>query len=237
MILELDIARFLQLFVIQLIIALIFIYLGVRILLRNRSRLNLSFSAFYLFTAIGALLNVVYSVINIEIAVIILNFITNFSISFSLIFLYCTNQIILKSEVAYTKDEELKAIGLYGLLLLLMICFYPFGQGVIINKTTNWKPVWRLPFFIYVITVVTVVAIIPIIISAIKIYKKFENKQLKSKWIYFMVGLAGLFTYMYGAFINNLLNNQIFRLIFSLFGLTVVVWVYLIYYGIGRQIE
>jgi hypothetical protein len=237
MAIELDLARILQLFVIQLIIALFFVYLAFRILKKNKSRLNISFSLFYILTAIGAFINIIYSVIDNEIAVTTLNFITNFCVSFSLIFLYTTNQIILKSEVVFTKKDQLKITVLYGILLFLTVLFYPFGQGVIINESTNWKPLWKLPFFLYVVAIDTIIATIPILLTSIKIFREFKDEDLKKRWIFFLIGLGGLFAYMYGVFLNNFLNQSLFRTIFTIYSLTVVLWVYLIYYGIGRQIK
>ena len=237
MAIELDLARVLQLFVIQLFIGLFFLYLIFKILKKNKSRLNITFSLFYLFPAIGLFLNIIYSLIDSEIIVLLLNFLTNFSISFGVIFLYNTNKIILESGVVYSKHEQLKIVILYAILLFLMIIFYPFGQGVIINEGTNWKPVWKLPFFIYLIAILTIFALIPVLRTSIKIYGAFKDEDIKKRWRFFLIGVIGLFVYMYVGFLNNLINDDLFRIIFSIFGLTFIIWVYLIYYGIGRQIK
>jgi bacteriorhodopsin len=86
-------------------------------------------------------------------------------------------------------------------------------------------------------TIITIFSVIPILYTALKIYNKFEDKTLKERWVYFIIGTVGLIIYLYGVYINNLINLPTARFAFSLFGLTVFVWMYLIYYGIGRQIE
>lgn len=234
---SLGLARILQLFVVQLAMGIFFIYLGGKILLKNNRRLNISLSLLYIFTAFGLFINVIYSLIEIEEIVVILNFITNFSISFGLIFLLSTNLIILKSEVIFSKYDQIKIALPYAIFLLLMILFYPFGAGVTINESTGWAPVWHPPLFVYFMTIITIFSVIPILYTALKIYSKFEDKTLKKRWIYFIIGTVGLIIYLYGVYINNLINLPTARFVFSLFGLTVFVWMYLIYYGIGRQIE
>lgn len=235
--LSLELARILQLFVVQLAMGVFFIYLSGKILLKNKSRLNISLSLLYIFTAFGIFINVFYSLIEIEEVVVILNFITNFLISFGLIFLLSTNLIILKSEVIFTKKDQIKIALPYAIFLFLMILFYPFDAGVTINKSTGWAPVWHLPLFVYFVAVITIFSVIPILYTALKIYSKFEDYKLRKRWIYFIIGTVGLITYLYGVYVNNLINQPTARFVFSLFGLTVFVWMYLIYYGIGRQIE
>ena len=233
----LGLARILQLFVVQFGMGVFFIYLAGKILSKNRSRLNISLSLLYIFTAIGLFINVIYSLIFNEAIVVVLNFITNFSLMFALIFLLSTNLIILKSEMIFTKKYQITLAGTYAIALLLMIVFYPLGGGVSINESTDWAPVWHLPLFIYFIIIITSFCVVPILYTAVKIYSKFEDEVLKKRWTYFIIGTVGLLIYLYGVYINNLIDHPMARFAFSLFDLTVFLWVYLIYYGIGRQIE
>ena len=55
-----------------------FTYLAYRILKRDRKRLNLIFSGFYLSVVVGTLFNFIYGPIADEQIVLILNFCTNF---------------------------------------------------------------------------------------------------------------------------------------------------------------
>ncbi|MFO8017440.1 MAG: hypothetical protein R6U96_02295 [Promethearchaeia archaeon] len=236
MAIELGLIRILQVFVFQLFIGLFFLYLSYRILKKNRSRLNITFSLFYIFPAVGLLLNVVYSLIDIESVVVTLNFLTNFCISFGVIFLYCTNKILLESQMVFSKKDQLKVVLIYAGLFALMAILYPFGQGVTINEGTEWKPVWELPLLIYVFILLSI-ALILILSTSIKIIKQFKDDTLRKKWRFFIIGVVGLFIYMFGAYLSNYVNQPAFRTGFSLFGLTVILWIYLIYYGIGRQIE
>ncbi|TFF90021.1 MAG: hypothetical protein EU548_05160, partial [Promethearchaeota archaeon] len=165
---NLDLTMILQIFVVLPITGLFFLYLIIKILRKNHSRLNISLSLLYILTGLGILLNLIYSLIRNDIIVVVLNFITNFSTCFGLIFLFSTNQIMLKSEIIFTKTKQALIVTFYGILLFLMIIFYPFGGGVTINESTDWKPVWNFPIFIYLTLVITICAVIPIIITSIR---------------------------------------------------------------------
>ncbi|MFX1393222.1 MAG: hypothetical protein ACFFAH_06550 [Promethearchaeota archaeon] len=233
---QMDLARFIQVYVVQVIIAAFFLFLAYKILKRGKKRLNLTFSGLYVFIALGLIVNCIYAPITDESVVLILNFITNFCVAFGLVFLTVFNLILLYSEKIITKKKEAIIISIHGALLMISIVFLPFG-GVTINESTDWRPVFSLTYFIYFMLVITVMAAIPTLFTSFKIYREFEDKQLKKKWLFFIIGTIGLYIYMYAAFTANFLNIPTFRLILSFFGLTVVLWVYLTYYGVGRQLE
>ena len=46
-----------------------------------------------------------------------------------------------------------------------------------------------------------------------------------------------LFVYMYGAFTVNYFNDDTARLVFSIYGISVILWAYMVYYGIIRQLK
>ena len=233
---QMDLVRIVQVYVVQVIIAIIFIFLAYKILKRDRKRLNFVFSGLYVFTAIGLVINCIYAPITDESIVLILNFITNFTTAFGTIFLTTFSFIIWFSEKRFTKTKQNVYISIYGILLFLSIIFVPNG-GLIINEETNWKPVWSFQYYFYFISVLTLIAAIPFVYTSLKIYFDFKDLELKKKWLFFMIGAFGLYLYMYMAYTANYLNNPLFRLILSVFGLSVVLWVYLMYFGVGKQLE
>ena len=233
---QLDMARILQVFIIQGIILIFFTYIAICIISRGRSKLNITFSLFYICIVVAAVVNMIYALILDESIVLILNFIVNFFVAFGLIFLLSFNYQILKSKFEFTIKKQMALILVYAILLAFMAAFLPFG-GVIINESTGWKPVWSLIFFLYVIIVVSIVAMIPTIYTSLKIYSGFESKDIRKRWILYFVGMCGFFSYMYGAFYINYLNDPSIRLIFSIYGITVFLWAYLVYYGVGKQLS
>jgi len=106
---------------------------------------------------------------------------------------------------------------------------------------------WNPYFFIYLFSTVNCLAIIPIFYTSFKIYSKFETKELKRKWFYYLIGSLGLVIFnLYPVDILNLLTyimeeNQgfldILRSLISVLGISVILWVSLMYYGIGSKLK
>ena len=236
-----DLARFLQIFVIQGGFTIFFFYMAIIVLKRGKKRINLSLSGFYFFTAIGGLINIIYAIIPIIYAnifigniVYILHFITYYVLCYSLIFLLIFALIILKPVAKFNTKIQITLLILVGILLLGLL-FIP--NGIQIDQSTNWKPNWSWSFFLYSVIVCSAIIIIPTSYYSIRIYSKFENKHLKKKWKYFLMGLFAYFFLYYGTTFSNTLNNDNFRLIWSLISLPTLIALYLIYYGVGRQLE
>jgi len=232
---KLDIARIIQVYIVQGLVGVFFLFLAYKILKRDTKRLNIIFSCFYISAAAGVIMNFIYALIMVEIIVLILYYITIFCILFSPIFLLVLELILIKSEKVIDTKAQFMIIGIYAALLISMV-FIP--NGVTINASTNWKPVWSVPYYIYTIIILTVGAIVPGLYYSTQIYKKFEDKILKKKWQYFILGLCGLYVLVYGSLTSNTLNREEIRTIWSIISLILVIFPpYLIYYGVGKQIE
>ena len=231
---QLDLTRFITVYIGQGLIVAFFIYIAFRILQRNRGRLHIVLSLYYLFTAFGFFLNFIYAPFTDQAIVKPLNMATNYFVFFALIFLVLFNLILFKSEKDI-KNYYLIAITLfYGILLSFM---FLDPTNVKIDQSTNWRPVWSLNFLIYLSIVVSVICVIPSLYLSIVIYKRFQDPQLKKKWKRFICGIIGMDILMYGLMVSNTLNNPTFRLIIALFSITMFLWGYLLYYGVGKQLD
>ncbi len=233
---QMSMTRIITIYVAQGFMCLFFLFLAFRILKRDRKRLNVIFSGFYLSPAIGFIINFIYAPLTDESIVLMLNFLTNFFIFYSSIFIVVFNLILLKSEKAITTRKQLIILIVYGVAMFSMIgfLFYP-GYGVTFNE--NWSPIWSLPFFLYVVAIETIGTFSALYLS-FQIYKKFEDELIKKKWKFFIFGLCSIIIFMYGIFISNTLNIDNFRTIIGVVGLILaLVGAYMMYYGVGRQIE
>ncbi len=232
---QLDTARFIQVYIVQGMVGVFFLFLTYKILKRDTKRLNLIFSGFYVSVATGVFVNFIYAPLTIETVVLILYYITMFFFLFAPIFLVVVELILLKSEKIINTTKQLIIIIIYGILIFCMI-FIP--NGVTINASTDWKPVWSVPYFIYTVTIFTIMAIGPGLYYSVQIYKQFEDEKLKKKWGYFIIGLCGLYALSYGTFISNTLNIQTFRTIWAIISLVLItIPPYLVYYGVGKELE
>ncbi len=231
--------RILTVYIAQGIILVAFFYLAIRILLRDRKRLNVIFAGLYISPAIGVLINFIYAPLTDEFIVLILNFFTNFGFFYAPIFIVVFDLILLKSEKVISTSKQLMILTIYGIAMfgMLFFLFIP-GFGVTINQGTSWSPVWSLPFLIYVASVETIGALIPSLYFSFQIYKKFEDEVLKKKWRYFIFGFIALMIFMYAIFLSNTLGDPTFRLVIGIIGLILVILGgFLMYNGVGKQIE
>ena len=179
----LTLPRIITIYVGQGLLFVFFIFLAYKILKRDRKRLNLIFSGFFLSAVVGALINFIYGPLDNPDVVVILNFITNFGYFYAPIFLVVFDLILLKSEKVITTAKQLLVLIIFGIAMfgMFILLFIP-GFGVEINAGTNWSPVWSPYFFLYVIIVETIGAVIPIYYLSLQIYKKFEDNVLQKKF-------------------------------------------------------
>ncbi len=103
-----DVVRILQVYLIQGLVFLFFVYLSIIILKRDRKRLNKIFSGFYILISLGLPFNFIYTPMrsdDLVIVIEILNFITNYCLLLGPIFLVVFQVILLKSESVFTKRQ------------------------------------------------------------------------------------------------------------------------------------
>jgi hypothetical protein len=230
--------RIITIYVAQMLVFLVFIYLAYKILKRDRKRLNLIFSGFYISAAIGIFFNFIYGPIaNLDV-VLILNYITNFGVFYSPIFFLVFNLILLKSEKVINTTKQFLILFGFGLYMFCSLFFVLAGPTWGVYFNADWAPVWALPFFLYLTIGETIFAIGPILYFSFQIYNKFEDEQLKKKWKYFIFGVCSMIIFMYGIFFSNFLNISLVRTLLGVLGVILaVIGGYLMYTGVGRQLE
>ena len=125
-----DVVRILQVYLIQGLVFLFFVYLSILILKRDKKRLNRIFSGFYILISLGLLFNFIYAPLRSDdlVSVIeILNFVTNYCLLLGPIFLVVFQLILLKSEKVITEKKQLIIILSYSVVLVSLIGFM-FGE-------------------------------------------------------------------------------------------------------------
>ena len=240
-----EISRFIIVYVIQGVVAIYFSIMAFQIIRRRRQRLNIIFGTFFISVCIGNILNMIYArmPLNLEPLIKILHFLTLFFLFFAIILIPIVNMIILESSLIFSIKRQNKYILSYGLLLffgmlILLVLQEIFGWQVGFEiEQVHGFPEWSPIFFLYMISITIGFAIIPLILTNWRIYKSFETKTLKKKWRYYFIGSLGVICITYSIMIANLLRDELYRLIISIFGISIVLWVHLMYYGIGSKLE
>ncbi len=233
--------RILQVYIIQGAVCLFFFFIGYKIIKRNpKKRLNQIFSLFFLIVAASLIVNFIYAPIddpNLQWLATILNIFTIYFVVLSMAFLLIFIMIVNKSEKIINTRKQILIILIYAVLLsVLFFIPEPFGAKVEIQPDgTQLAPVWGIVFVIYTLTIIGITIGISYRLCIV-VYFKFEDKSLQKKWRFFTLGLCIFWYIGIGTCINNLLDNETFRLIFGLSGIIIVLGAYLVYYGVGRQL-
>lgn len=235
-----DPARFIQIFILQLGIGgIYFLFIAALILRRSQKNLNKIFSMFFISVAIGTIVNVIYATISFEPltnVVTFLHILTFYFFSLAQAFLLTFNLILLKSEAKINPKMQLIIIGVYAAILSILFIVGMLG-GVQLDPSTEWKPVWKLPFFLTSFLICIPTLIIPILYLLVQIFQEFQDEILKKKWKYFMVGVLLYFLMWFGTSISNFLANDTVRNIWAIFAMISLLATYAMYYGVGKQIE
>ena len=148
-----DPIRAFQIYVVQLGSGFFYLIIFLLVLRRDTKRLNQIFSGYFLCVFIGAVLNVIYASLNINPTVLILHFLTWYFFTFGFVFLLIFNLIILLSEKRMTSQKQLIIIIIYA-IILFSVFFIP--EGIKIDDSTGWKPVWSLLFLISVLIILSI---------------------------------------------------------------------------------
>jgi len=226
--------RLIWIYIIQLSFCFIFLLIAYRILKRNRSRLSIMLSFFYILNGIGFFLITIRYNFIINPIVYILYILGVFLINISMIFILFFNLNLLKSQSQLSNKKLLVIIFFYS------IVFFPvllIPNGITISEETNWFPVWSWQFFIIISIVMTVMMICPNIVISLKLYKMFEDDTLKKKFRLFFIGVIILFFGWFASALYNTWDNIFFRSFWSIASIIVVISsATIIYYTWGRNI-
>lgn len=228
----LDISRFIQVFVVQGIVGLFYLFIGYKIIRRETKGINFILSNFYFFVGIGVIINIIYVNIFNETITLFLHFTTYYLFCLSLIFLLIFVLILFKSDKIITVKKQCAIFTIFAILLIVL---WLIPDGMRLNEV-SWKPEWSWPFFIYSIVICSSLAIGPTIYISFKIYRTFQKDILKKKWKYFLIGIFGYFFLYYGTSLSNTLADPTFRLIWSIMSLPALISIYFIYYGVAKQL-
>ncbi len=233
-----NITRFVTVYIVQGIMCAFFAFLAYKILKRDRKRLNLIFAGFYISNVISLCINFIYAPITDENIVLIMHSITTFFAFYSPIFILVFELMVLKpGNIINPKKQKLILTG-YAVVLSFMAIFLSIENWGVEIGAPDWTPHWMVPFFIYLVSIVSIYVVGPSFFISYRIFKKFEDNQLRRKWKSFIFGLGAFYACAYGIFISNFLNIPIFRTVIGIIDLVLIIsGGYLMYYGVGRQLE
>ena len=232
-----DLSRILIIFIGQLILASIFLYIGIKLLRRTRPRPIITLSFLYILTTIGFIFNILHVLIaaiqpeNVLLLKVIY-FFSFYPLLFSAIFILTFIISILKLGDVFTVKKQLIITLIYGFVTFL-IFFIPEG----ITFTEQSRPIYSWSFFTAIYTSFTIFITIPTIWYSRLLIRTFQDRILKRKLTTFLIGVFGMYLVVYGATLYLTWQNPLFTTIWSVVTfLLMIPSAILIYYGIGREL-
>ncbi len=220
------------------IILVSFLLIAFKILKRNKNWLHLTLSGFFIGISIGFVFNMIFVLLSTDPfadIVLTLYYFTMYFLLTGTFFLTIFLINLLKIENILSKQKQIVILLIHSILLFTMVLI---PNGVEINSTTNWNPVYSLYYGTFVLVMFTVFSVTPQLLFSHKIYKSFQNEFLLKRWKFFVIGIIFVYIMCYGTVIYNILDIQAIRTVFSLLSVgLVVIRAILIYYGVGKLNE
>ena len=232
-----DLSRLSIVFIGQLILASIFLFIAIKLLRRTRPRPIITLSIFYFLTSSGLIFNILHVIIrtiNPENVVLlkVIYFLTFYPPLFSAIFILTFIISILKLGDVFTIKKQLIITLIYGFVTLL-IFFIP--DGIIFS--TEWRPIYSWGFFAAIYASFTIFITIPTIWYSRRLVRTFQDRILKKKLMTFLFGVFGMYLVVYGAALYLTWQNPLFTTIWSVVTFFLMIpSAILIYLGIGREL-
>lgn len=228
-------SRIIVAFVSQTFIIILFSFLVFKMLKRNRKRSSITLAAFYLLLSVGLFMNIIFILLissNNSVVISISYSLASFFIVFPFIFILIFINVILKMEENFTLKKIAIIIVIYGVLCSSL---YIFPGGI--TFTSNWIPVYSIPFFIYVNIIFTGYITIPILFYSIRLYNLFKARNLKEKLRILLIGIYLMLGAVYGGIYFNTTSDPIFRTVWGICAFSMEITAgLLVYYGIGKDL-
>ena len=232
-----ELLRLIVVFIPQLILASIFLFIAIKLLKRNRIRSIITLSMFYILSATGLIFNAIFLLLTAfipENAVLlqVIYFLSFYPMHFSTIFILTFMVSLLKLEFEFTIKKQLIITVIYSLVIFI-IYFTPDG----ISFTDQWRPVYSWTFLTLFYIFYSGSIVIPTLLYSRRLIRTFEDKILKKKLITFMIGVIGMLFSVYGAVLYVTWQNPLFRSLWSVITVLIIIpSAIFIYYGIGREL-
>jgi len=227
-----DIGRLVLIYVVQLIFSFIFLFIAYKILTRNRNRLTITLSCFYLSEGFGFILGAVYLSFKVNPLVFILYFSAIYLILFGQIFLVIFILNLLK--VDFKIKNQYVIIFLYAIVAFIIL---NIPGAISINEETNWTPIWSWSLLIILYIFSICVVVLPFMYFYWKLYRSFEDKDLKKKLKYFITGFFGIAITWFGGILYNTWANLYFNSIWNfVLPFVLIPSALIIYYAWGYKI-
>ena len=232
-----DMVRIVIIFIPQLIVAGLFLFLAIKLLRRNQQRPTVTLCMLYILLGSGLIFNAMHVVLaafqpeNV-VLLLVIYFLSYFPMLFSAVFILTFMISILRLGDVFTIKKQLIITLIYGFIIGI-IFFTPNG----ITFSEQWRPIFSWVFLTLVYIVLTVFIVLPTLWYSRSLVKTFQDKILKRKLSIFITGVIGMLFSIYGIVLYITWQGSLFSSLWSILTTFIIIPSALfIYYGIGREL-
>lgn len=226
-----DLLRAISIYGLLNVLIFAFLFIAFKIIKRNKSTLSKYLFAFFVTQSAPWILNLIYAPLTITPIVTFLHLTAIFIGMVGMTNLTIALLILWKSKHIITRKVQFTILISYTVFFSL---FYIIPEGLIINESTGWKPLYNLHFSLFAFFNLLLLHLIPILYLSYKIYASFQTRELKKQWKYFLSGILLYFCILISTSFLNLFLDMFFKILIFIFGLLSIPSGYLIYRGIGK---
>jgi hypothetical protein len=230
---DLSLEAIFQVFFVQGFLFFLFLTFGIKLLSRGTKRINIFFSGFYISISIGFLFNFILVFIRNDFLNVLFYFLILFFLFLGTFFLAMFTVLLKLGEKIGSMNQYL-LLTAYVILLFIILLLTP--DGLTLNKSTDWHPVYTDLYFIYIMITLSIPFVITFYFS-VQIYKSFQNEDLRRRWKYFGFGITGLYIFAYSTLIIYKMLSGVIVLIMSMIDFVlIIISSFLVYYGAIKKI-
>ena len=232
-----DMVRIVIIFIPQLIVAGLFLFLAIKLLRSKKQRTTVTLCMLYILSGSGLIFNAMHVVLaafqpeNV-VLLLVIYFLSYFPMLFSAVFILTFMISILRLGDVFTIKKQLIITLTYGFIIGI-IFFTPNG----ITFSEQWRPIYSWEFLTLVYIALTVFIVLPTLWYSRRLVKTFQDRILKRKLSIFIIGVIGMFFSLYGTVLYITWQGSLFSSLWSILTAFIIIPSALfIYYGIGREL-
>ncbi len=230
-IIEMDPERIFRLYGMFLILAVLFTILAVNIRRREgeKTRQRVFLSKFFLLSAIGLYANLIYAPLgSVEIQTLGNKFVVLTNIM-GIVNLSFFTVSITKSEVEFSAKKS--RIWEICIFLLASITYY-LPNVFTMEFTEAYSPIWSIAMGIYFLVLSQTFFIFCVVVG-VKAIISFEDKQVKRRLLYLLVGILLLEGVVISALVRNMEIRDPWTMVLSF---SIVPSALFLYFGVGKKL-
>ncbi len=230
---DFDIVRLLLVYFVKGFIGVFFLFLAFKLVKRDKSRLTLNISTYFLTGSIALILNAIQIPLRIYDFSYAFYYIIIYLIAIAPAFLIFYELDLLDVKNRWSIRKQFIVFIIYSVVIVLILFFV---QGITFQPADNiWIPFWSWELFLTLVLFISLGYIVPNFILCYLVIRRFKQNWLKKRLITLVVSNNGLLFILIGTALYNTWNNATYSYIWPFLAMSFIPLSIMLYYSIVHQ--